>query len=90
MEETKKQSRQMKYISNKYATDEDFKAKLKQQVNENYKKRYNSDDPVLREATRKKKAEVNKEAYARLKQRNAEYKFKMEELETLKMEYNIL
>jgi hypothetical protein len=90
MEETKKQSRQMKYISNKYTTDEDFKAKLKQQVNENYKKRYNSDDPVLREATRKKKAEANKEAYAKLKQRNAEYKFKMEELEKLKREYNIL
>ena len=90
MEETKKQSRQMKYISNKYATDEDFKAKLKQKVNENYRKRYNSDDPVLREATRKKKAEENKIAYVKLKQRNEEYKLKMEELEKLKTKYNIL
>lgn len=90
MEETKKQSKQMKYQTNRYKSDPEFRANLKKQVNENYLKRYNSEDPVIREATREKKRDINKASYLRAKARNEENRLKALELETLKKELHIL
>ena len=90
MEETKKQSRQMKYQTNRYNEDPEFRANLKEQVKQNFLKRYNSEDPIVRQETRERKREINKASYLRAKARNEENKFKALELEKLKKELNIL
>jgi hypothetical protein len=90
MEEVKKQSRQMKYQTNRYKEDPEFRANLKEQVKLNYYKRYNSEDPIVRDETRERKREINKASYLRAKARNEENRLKALEFEKLKKELNIL
>ena len=90
MEEVKKQSKQIKYQTKRYKEDPEFRANLKKQVNINYLKRYNSEDPIVREETRERKREINKASYLRAKARNEENRLKALEFENLKKELNIL
>jgi hypothetical protein len=90
MEEVKKQSSQMKYQTNRYLIDPEFRANLKEQVKQNYLKRYNSEDPIIRDATRDRKREINKASYLRAKAKNEENRLKVLEYEKLKKELNIL
>ena len=90
MEEVKKQSKQMKYQTKRYEEDPEFRAKLKEQVKQNYLKRYTSEDPLIREATRERKREINKASYMRAKARNEDKRLKALEIDKLKQEMNIL
>ena len=68
MNEFKRQSRQIKYQTKRYQEDPELRAKLKEQVRQNYSKRFNSEDPLIREATRERKEKSIKHLICVLRQ----------------------